>query len=271
MSEKPVSTLEPKACISCGAVLSGVFCSNCGEKQIDKESYSIKNFFYRFISEVANFDGRVYTSFKLLFSRPGLLTHEYISGKRKPYLKPVQMFLIANILYFLIQPFTIYTGFNTTLQSQVKRQYYSDIANLEEIVEKKVEQSGLSYIEYERLFNTKSSIYARSFIFILIPLFAITLAVFFRGRREYFVEHLEFSVHFFAWELFFLLSIFLFFLRVSSDRYTTFCTVFFLRRFENFKSYSFTSYSGYCHIYSQRKHYRCVCNDLPLFWHKTVL
>jgi len=212
-SEKMSDTdLEDKPrCVSCGTVFHGKYCAHCGEKKIETEEYSVKRFITRAFSEITDIDAKFYRSFMLLWRKPGFLTREYIIGRRKNYLKPIQMFLFANLIYFLVQPFTIYTGYNSTLNSQMHRQMYSKFLPIKEIVENKVQTLGVSFQEYQMLFNTKSSIYAKSLIFLMIPLLAIVLSLLFRRSKKYFVEHLVFSVHYFAWNLLFMGSIFLFF------------------------------------------------------------
>lgn len=203
--------LNTQRCVTCHAVIGGEYCSNCGEKQIGQKDYSVKAFFKHAFGEITNIDAKFYQSFKLLFFKPGFLTQEYLAGRRKPYLKPVQMFLIANIIYFLIQPFTIYTGYNTTLKLQMEQQIYSAIFSIDEIVETRVNRLDVPFKEYEILFNNKSSIYAKTLLIIMIPFLALILRVFFGGPKKYFVEHLVFSTHFYTWNILFMASLFLFF------------------------------------------------------------
>lgn len=201
----PVST-----CPSCDQESANKFCPHCGEKLIREGDFSTWSFIKKAIADVANLDSRFYRSFRKLILSPGQLTVAYFKGQRTLFLRPIQIFVLTNIIYFLVQPFTIYTGFNTTLDSQMRRQIYSRPLGLEQRVLDRVEAKGTTYEQYEAIYNTKSSTYAKSFIFAMIPLFALFSFLLFGRSRRYYVEHLVFSMHYYAWSLFFLFSIYLF-------------------------------------------------------------
>ncbi len=55
------------------------------------------------VEEFAHVDGRVFRTFRALLTRPGLLTESYVRGQRKPVLGPLQVFLIANLVFFGFQ------------------------------------------------------------------------------------------------------------------------------------------------------------------------
>ena len=129
-------------CQSCGYNFYGKYCSNCGEKQFSREDLSLKKSFKNFIFSISNIDSNLFKSLVLLLKKPGFLTKEYLNGKRTLYLKPLQLFLLINLLYFLIQPFTIAQGFNNTLNSQIHRQIYSSLTR--KIIETKLQNADTS-------------------------------------------------------------------------------------------------------------------------------
>lgn len=196
-------------CPSCNQESYNKYCPHCGEKLVREGDYSTWSFIKKTFGDVANLDSRFYRSFRKLILKPGHLTVSYFKGQRIPFLRPVQIFVLANVIYFLVQPFTIYTGFNTTLDSQMRRQIYSHSLGLEQRVLGQVEAKAITFEQYEAIYNTKSSTYAKSFIFTMIPLFALFTLLLFGRSRRYYVEHLVFSVHYYAWSLFFLFSIYL--------------------------------------------------------------
>jgi thiamine biosynthesis protein ThiS len=77
-------------CPTCGTHVAGKFCPNCGEKQFGLADLSIRHFFTHALGEFFHFDSKIFRSFRLLFTRPGFLTSEYLRGCRKPYLHPFQ-------------------------------------------------------------------------------------------------------------------------------------------------------------------------------------
>ena len=194
---------KKKLCVTCKSEISGHYCSNCGEKVIDEKDYSIKTFLHNTLHAFTNIDNTAFRSFYYLIKRPGFLTKEYLTGRRKPYLKPVQIFLIANLIYFIVQPLTKFNGFNTPLHTQMHRLPYSRIASV--MVENKLEKSNVSYDDYERIYNTRSTTYAKSLIFLMIPMVALILKLLFIKSNRCFVEHLIFSIHMFS---FYILYIF---------------------------------------------------------------
>ena len=191
-------------CISCGTPLNGRYCAHCGGKVIDKQDYHLKQFLRQVFHAFTNFDANFVKSFILIVRKPGLLTKEYVIGRRKPYLKPVQMFIIANFIYFFLQPYTGVNGFNTPLNTQMNRLTYS--SPIKKIVNNRLSQKGISIEEYTEKYNQKSEIYAKSLIFVMIPIFALLVFLLNVKAKRYFVEHLIFSIHFFVFYLFYFFS-----------------------------------------------------------------
>lgn len=209
-----------------------MYCSHCGEKVIDKQDYSIVEFLKNVLSAFTNIDTHFFRSFYLLLKKPGFLSAEYIAGRRVHYLKPIQLFLIANVIYFLIQPLTGINGFNTPLNSQLHRLPYSPL--ITQLAENRMDQAQLTPENFEKQYNAKSENYAKSLIIVIIPLFAFLLKLIYLGHGRYFFEHLVFSLHFFAFILLYLFSvIFLFYHMlaviipaISSEFYLTLSALF---------------------------------------------
>ena len=201
-------SIQKKTCPSCGSPGSSAYCGDCGE-QMQERDYSTWQFLKRSFAHLTSLDNKVYRSFKLLLVRPGYLSDVYFEGRRRPYLRPIQLFIIANLVYFLVQPITIFNTFNNTLSSHMHRQIYSKSAGLAERVSAEVVARNIPFAQYEALFNQQSTAYAKSFIFMVVFLFGILLYAFYGRSRKYFVEHLVFSLHLFAFLLLFVFSFFL--------------------------------------------------------------
>src|ERR1700760_1248991 len=93
----PSTAGKPWQCPTCGLQVSGKFCPECGEKKFGAADLSIRHFFTHALGDFFHFDSKIFRSFRLLFTRPGFLTAEYLRGCRKPYLHPFQLFFIANL------------------------------------------------------------------------------------------------------------------------------------------------------------------------------
>src|SRR5262252_5313188 len=128
-SSSPGSSSPERPCPTCGATVRSKFCPDCGEKEFSAADLSLGHFFNHALGEFFHFDSKILRSFRLLFTRPGFLTAEYLRGCHKPYLQPFQLFFIANIIYFLLQPYTGWSGLRTTLNIQMHMMSYSDVAS----------------------------------------------------------------------------------------------------------------------------------------------
>ena len=188
-------------CVSCGAKYQGNFCPECGERRITGADRTVLAFLRRAFEEVTDVDSRLFRTFKKLVFRPGALTLAFAEGRRKPFLGPVQLFLLANLAYFLIQPLSGYSGYNTPLESQLAEQVYSPQLPIADWVARATSRSGLDADTFEVVYNNQSELLARSLIVVMVPMLALWLAVIAFGRRKPFVDHVVFAQHFYAFDL----------------------------------------------------------------------
>src|SRR4051794_20915748 len=104
--ERPTSAVpaphppERDACENCGAALAGPYCHACGQAA-ESPLVSVRAFVRGIVADVANLDGKAVRTARLLFTRPGALTAEYLGGRRVSYLSPVQTYLAAVAVFFL--------------------------------------------------------------------------------------------------------------------------------------------------------------------------
>lgn len=183
------------SCVTCGTELAGEYCHACGER-ILREPLSLLRFVGELLGEALDADGRIVKTVRLLVFRPGGLTVEYLEGRRKPYLGPAAVFVVMNVLFFFVQPLASVNTFTASLQSQTSWYPYSPWA--ERVVSTHLEESGRDRASYSREFDVVSDRYARTLIFIQVPLFALGVMLVQVTKRRYFVEHLVYATHFFA-------------------------------------------------------------------------
>ena len=87
-------------CLNCGAVVYGKFCHICGQENIEpKESFW--NLFTHFVYDITHFDGKFFSTVKLLILKPGFLSREYINGRRNSYLNPIRMYVFTSAFFFI--------------------------------------------------------------------------------------------------------------------------------------------------------------------------
>ncbi|HEX8696001.1 MAG TPA: DUF3667 domain-containing protein [Longimicrobium sp.] len=103
VSAAPAAT----ACPSCGTALAGAFCHACGEGNPAVEDRSLRRFF-REVADELTLDSKVLRTVRLLVTRPGELTLEYLRGRRRPYMSPLRLYLVVFavtlILASLLEP-----------------------------------------------------------------------------------------------------------------------------------------------------------------------
>ena len=188
-------TEAPGQCVTCGHELAGEFCHACGER-VRREPPTLLRFIGELIGEALDADGRIVKSFRLLMTRPGRLTVEYMRGRRKPYLGPAAVFVVTNVLFFFVQPLANVNTFTATLYSQTNWYPYSEWA--EASITARLVESGREREAYAQDFDLASERYARSLIFLQVPLFALGVMLVAIRKRRYFIEHLVYATHFFA-------------------------------------------------------------------------
>ena len=76
-------------CLNCGADLHGAFCADCGQRAVPANP-TIAELAGDAWQELSGYDGRIAATFKGLL-RPGLLTVDYLQGRRARYLSPIRL------------------------------------------------------------------------------------------------------------------------------------------------------------------------------------
>lgn len=89
-------------CLNCGQPLklTDVYCSYCAQMNSTKK-LSVGDFFEELFSSIINYDSRFRTSIKTLLFKPGVMSREFINGKRMKYVNPFRFYLSISILFFV--------------------------------------------------------------------------------------------------------------------------------------------------------------------------
>jgi hypothetical protein len=144
-------------------------------------------------------DARAARSAWKLLSRPGELTLAWISGIRKPYVAPFQLFLIANVLFFAVQWATGQNVFSSTLDSHLHHQDWSELA--QSALSQRLAATHMTVAQYEPTFNRAVVLNAKSLILLMTLPFALLLPLVFLGERRPFMTHVIFSLHLYTFLL----------------------------------------------------------------------
>jgi hypothetical protein len=189
------------ACVACGHPLSASYCSACGERRASERRHTLREFATDNIEALTSFDGRAIRTYRLLLTRPGELTLEFIRGVRLRYLPPLQCFLIINVLFFLWSTAVHTRVLDADLQLHLRNGIYGRTA-ARLIAEKIVAQHGDSALVVHE-FATVTGAQAKSLVLVMVPLFAICVGALTVGRtpKRYAVHDLVFSLHFYSYVL----------------------------------------------------------------------
>jgi hypothetical protein len=90
-----------KKCLNCGAEVPKRFCPECGQENIEPKQ-SFWQLTAHFLEDLTHFDGKFFSTMKYLVTKPGLLTLDYIEGKRARHINPIRMYLFVSATFFLL-------------------------------------------------------------------------------------------------------------------------------------------------------------------------
>lgn len=184
----PASAAQPGACAACGGALLGEFCHACGERRLRPDEMTLRAFVRDVASEVADLDSRAARSLRALLTRPGLLTAEWVAGRRRAYLGPLKLFLAAFAAILLV-------GRLLTRPVSAESERALDASWAGGVVSAVASRLEIPQAEaLQRLNATALSHLSWLSVFIPVGLAAVLALVFLRRRRGY-VEHLVFAAH----------------------------------------------------------------------------
>jgi Protein of unknown function (DUF3667) len=90
-----------EACKNCGHVFTGKICNMCGEAVFHEHQLSASHFLHEVIDFFYHFESKVLKTIKLNFLKPGFITNENLRGVRIPYARPVQLYLVVAVLFYI--------------------------------------------------------------------------------------------------------------------------------------------------------------------------
>ena len=91
---------EQGACLNCGAVLTGLFCGQCGQSA--RVHRTLAAYGHDLLHGVFHFEGKIWRTLPMLAWKPGELTRRYIYGERAKFVSPLALFLFSVFLMFAV-------------------------------------------------------------------------------------------------------------------------------------------------------------------------
>jgi hypothetical protein len=100
MTQKETSAPQHSNCANCGDPLTGRFCAKCGQDA--HVQLTVRHFFEEVVEGLLHLESTFWRTFRPLLFRPGLMTQQYLAGRRKHYAPPFRTYLVISVIYFLL-------------------------------------------------------------------------------------------------------------------------------------------------------------------------
>lgn len=216
-------SVKPANCANCDAPLSGHYCANCGQEAVLHHA-STREFLHEFIGHYVALEGKLWGSLARLLFRPGLLTNEYIRGRRVRFVQPLRLYLTFSLLFFALlkltggglhvpedagtaapsaevaAPAKTHAGAVKLVQDDKEgdnaEQYVGDqLARWPALRQQWHAFNRLPGEQQVGVFQKGLYSYAPYAVFCLMPVFALFLKVLYLGSGRRFGEHVLFALH----------------------------------------------------------------------------
>jgi hypothetical protein len=226
------------ACRNCGTQAPLKFCPECGQ-ETTLHPPTLGEFLHEFVGHYVALEGALWKTLRLLLTKPGRLTREYLDGRRRRYVLPLRLYLTCSFLFFLVLKLApVATPPHVVAGPQGR--HVASVAELQasaaagdpaasrsmaqvlhpidcgdwnqrpcNFVEGFINKSGAGFSEHpqETVAHMQAHLvaYAPYLVFLLLPAFAGIMMLTYRNRRMTYGEHVVFSLHLHSfWFLLFL-------------------------------------------------------------------
>ncbi len=181
-----------KRCASCGAALIGKYCHECGEKLHLRHEFALVHYSREIIYQITHIDAKIFKTLQLLVTRPGRLTEEYLIGRKKPYIRPIRLYLALSMLYFFSFSF-----FDKAALLDIRLLLRFDFTGrlLPALQAKQQLLGGLADELFYRSVNQQLNNKISLLLFLAIFIYAFVFKIIFVAKDRYYVEHLIFCLH----------------------------------------------------------------------------
>ena len=187
--------IEPpiEACQNCATALLGVHCHECGQKKINANEFALKRFLARVAGDITDIESsKIFKTLRAMFTKPGLLTTEYLAGRRGNYVGPIKLYLTFSALYFL---------FAWGALAEIRGSASNRTARMPVLV-KVAQKRGVDPAVLADKVHQKAEKYATAFRFFSVLISGTFLAAFYFRMKKYYVEHLVFSLYYYSFDFF---------------------------------------------------------------------
>lgn len=174
-----------RLCKTCGNEFSGRYCNRCGEEVVERRDKSVGAFFRQQFDRLTFNENKLLRTLKLMFAQPGQLSLNIMNGIRVPFIKPVSIFFLANLLYFL---FPVFSTYNSQLRTQMHFLPHSDFAA--EMVRTKIANENMTMSDFTLRYQQQSSNISKLLLVVFAILVAVPLMLLNYHQHYYYRDHL---------------------------------------------------------------------------------
>lgn len=194
MSQTELTIESPfEACPNCATNLIGTHCHNCGQKKIHENEFALKRFFKRVLGDITDIESsKIFKTLRAMFTKPGLLTTEYLAGRRGNYIGPIKLYLTFSALYFLFAWGTLADVRGGSAERIARVPYLVSVAH----------KRGVEPAVLADKVNQSAEKYASALRFFSVLISGTFLAAFYFRTKKYYVEHLVFSLYYYSFDFF---------------------------------------------------------------------
>jgi Protein of unknown function (DUF3667) len=233
--KKRIKSTECPNCHTIFADDHSNYCANCGQEN-HTHKLPVKHFFTELIESLTHFDTKVLASLKDLVLYPGLVIQKFNDNKRVRYVPPIRLYAFMSFIFFLIwttlttKEVEVESNLIKNTPNKIRKWSVSFIhktavdsftmqvlaklpkltnMTIDSVLYKKGIQTDWmntrllnSSVRLEKGELTLLDLYSRFIkyssyaIFILMPIFALLLMLFYRKRNYFYSEFLVFSIYY---------------------------------------------------------------------------
>lgn len=184
-------------CKSCGHSFTGLYCNQCGEKIIVPADRSLRTFLNSVLVALTFADSKFFRSIRQVVFNPGFLSREISEGRTVRYLRPMSLFFLLNLIYFI---FPIIQLFNATLRTQLNSVHGRYAVPT---IAAKMQELGIRDIgSFALVYDQKTGGLAKMLVILFAIIFSLPLNLIYRTRNRYFTDHVGLAVELVCFNLF---------------------------------------------------------------------
>jgi hypothetical protein len=189
-------------CANCDTTVMGEYCHSCGQHVRDPLR-SLRDFLRDTVGDIFHLNSRTFRTARDLVVRPGLLTSAYRAGARVRYMQPLQLYLLAAAVFFVVNSFRPIVEFD--ISSREVSSYLGPMsagANLTEAQVDSLRAHGISLRLFAEQFRSRVNSNLPVFLIGSVLLFTIPFALMYWRSGTPMLAHGVFVLH---WTAFYLL------------------------------------------------------------------